>query len=95
MEEYMLQIHEAVTIIYHTYLEQIPDQGKYLKKDGFYHGLQAGLQDALILAVAKLLEREQVSMMFDMLYTLTKKLEVKQPLTIMHPQEWCTSPRAL
>ena len=30
MEEYMLQIHEAVAIIHHTYPNQITDQGKNL-----------------------------------------------------------------
>ena len=56
MEEYMLHIHEVVAVICHAYPDQIPYQGKDLKKDCFYHGLQAGLQDALSFAMADLPE---------------------------------------
>ena len=66
-------------MIHHTYPDQIPNQGKDLKKDCFYHGLQAGLWDALSFTMADLPEQEQVSMMFNTLYTLAKKLEAEQP----------------
>ena len=56
MEEYILHIHEAVAVIHHVYPDRIPDQGKDLKKDHFYHGLQAGLRDALSFAMADLPE---------------------------------------
>ena len=78
MEEYMLHIHEAVAVICCTYPNRIPDQGKDLKKDHFYHGLQASLQGALSFMMTDLPEQEQVSMMFNMLYTLAKKLEAEQ-----------------
>ena len=42
-EEYMLQIHEALAIIHHTYLDQVTDQGKNLVQDRFYHGLASSL----------------------------------------------------
>ena len=75
----MLCIHEAVAVLHHVYPDQILDQGKDLKKDCFYHGLQACLQDALSFTMVDPLEQEQVSTMFDMLYTLAKKLEAEQP----------------
>ena len=75
VEEYMLQIHEAVAIIHHTYPNQVTDQGKNLAWDRFYHGLVPSLQDALEFAMAELPEREQASAGFDMLYTLAKKME--------------------
>ena len=43
MEEYMLHIHKAVAVICPTYPNQIPNQGKDLKKDRFYHELLASL----------------------------------------------------
>ena len=78
MEEYMLHIHKAVAVIHHAYPDRIPDQGKDLKKDHFYHGLQAGLCDALSFVMADLPEQEQARTTFNMLYTLAKKLEAKQ-----------------
>ena len=39
VEEYMLYIHDAVMVISHAYLEHLPDHGRDLKKDHFYHGL--------------------------------------------------------
>ena len=43
VEEYMLQIHEAMAVICHTYPDQISDQGKNLTRDRFYHGLSHSL----------------------------------------------------
>ena len=51
VEEYMLRIHDAVTVICHTYPEHLPDHGRDLKKDCFYHGLCPYLQDALSFAI--------------------------------------------
>ena len=79
MEEYMLHVHEASTVIRCAYLDWIPDQGKNLMRDGFYHGLTPSLCNVLTFAIAELLEHEQVNTSFDMLYTLAKKLEVRQP----------------
>ena len=79
VEEYMLRIHEAVAVICHTYLEWIPDQGKNLMRDWFYHGLLPSLCDTLSFAMADLPEHEQTNTSFNMLYTLAKKLEVRQP----------------
>ena len=64
VEEYMLQIHEAMVVIHHTYHDRISDQGKNLTWDWFYHGLSPSLCDALGLAMAELPEREQVNMSF-------------------------------
>ena len=72
MEEYMLHIHDAVTVIHCLYLEHLPDQGRDLKKDCFYHGLCPYLHDALDFAMAELPEREQTHPTFDTLYTLAK-----------------------
>ena len=79
MEEYMLCIHDAVMVIHCVYLEHLPDQGRDLKKDRFYHGLRPYLHDALSFAMAELPEREQACPTFDTLYTLAKKLEAGQP----------------
>ena len=78
VEEYMLCILDAVTVIHRAYLECLPDQGRDLKKDRFYHGLHPYLHDALSFAMAEWPEREQACPMFDTLYTLTKKLEAGQ-----------------
>ena len=43
MEEYMLQIHEAMAVISSTYLDRVTDQGKNLVQDRFYHGLAPNL----------------------------------------------------
>ena len=51
----MLQIHEAVAIIHHAYLDQVTDQGKNLAWDRFYHGLAPSLQDALEFVMTELL----------------------------------------
>ena len=76
VEEYMLHIHEAVTMICRAYLEHLPDWGWDLKKDCFYHRLCPYLHDALSFAMAELPERKQAHPTFDTLYTLAKKLEV-------------------
>ena len=78
VEEYMLHIHDAVLVIQHAYPECLPDCGRDLKKDHFYHGLCLYLHDALSFAMAELPKREQACPMFDTLYTLTKKLEAGQ-----------------
>ena len=72
VEEYMFCIHDAVMVICRTYLERLPDQGRDLQKDCFYHGLHPYLHDALSFAVAELSEREQA-------HPLQKKLEAGQP----------------
>ena len=80
VEEYMLCIHEAVAVICRAYLDHLPDRGRDLKKDRFYHGLHPYLHDALSFAMVELPQREQARPTFDTLYTLTKKLEVGQPV---------------
>ena len=80
VEEYMLCIHEAVAVIHQAYPDHLPDRGQDLKKDRFYHGLCPYLHDALSFTMAELPEREQAHPTFDTLYTLTKKLEVGQPV---------------
>ena len=80
VEEYMLCIHDAVVVIHHAYPERLPDQGRDLKKDHFYHGLCPYLHDALSFVMAELPEREQAHPTFDTLYTLVKKLEAEQPV---------------
>ena len=80
IEKYMLRIHEAVVVICHTYPEWIPNQGKNLTRDQFYHSLLPSLRDTLSFAMVDLPEHEQANTSFDMLYTLAKKLEVRQPL---------------
>ena len=80
MEEYMLHIHDAVTVICHTYPERLPDRGRDLKKDHFYHGLCPYLHDALSFVMVEMPKREQAHPMFDILYTLVKKLEAGQPV---------------
>ena len=65
VEEYMLCIHDAVAVICSTYPERLPDYGRDLKKDRFYHGLCPYLHDALSFAMAELPEREQAHPMFD------------------------------
>ena len=79
MEEYMLRIHNAVTVILRVYSERLPDQGRDLKKDHFYHGLPPSLHDAFSFAMVEMPKREEAHPMFDTLYTLTKKLEAGQP----------------
>ena len=79
VEEYMLCIHDAIMVIHRAYPECLPDQGRDLKKDCFYHGLCPYFHDTLSFAMAELPEREQVRPTFDTLYTLTKKLEAGQP----------------
>ena len=78
VEEYMLCIHDAIAVICHAYPERLPDQGRDLKKDHFYHGLRPYLHDALSFAMVELPEREQAHPTFDTLYTLAKKLEAGQ-----------------
>ena len=84
VEEYMLCIHNAVTVICHAYLERLPDCGRDLKKDRFYHGLCPYLHDALSFVMAELPEREQAHPTFGTLYTLMKKLEAGQPVQACH-----------
>ena len=79
VEEYMLHIHDAITVIRHAYLERLPDRGRDLKKDRFYQGLRPYFHDALSFAMAELPEREQARPTFDTLYTLAKMLEAGQP----------------
>ena len=71
-------IHDAIMVICHTYPECLPDRGRDLKKDRFYHGLRPYLHDTLTFAMAELPEREQACPTFDTLYTLAKKLEAGQ-----------------
>ena len=40
VEEYMLHIHDVVTVIHCMYPEHLPDWGWDLKKDCFYHRLR-------------------------------------------------------
>ena len=75
VEEYMLCIHEAVVVICRAYPDHLPDRGRDLKKDRFYHGLCPYLHDALSFTMAELPEREQACPTFDTLYMLAKKLE--------------------
>ena len=72
VEEYMLRIHDAVTVICRAYPEGPPDQGRDLKKDCFYHGLCPYFHDALSFTMAELPKREQAHLTFDTLYTLAK-----------------------
>ena len=76
----MLHIHEAVVVICCAYPECLPDQGRDLKKDRFYHGLCPYLHDALSFAMAELPERKQACHTFDTLCTLAKKLEAGKPV---------------
>ena len=80
VEEYMLHIHDMVVVIHRTYPECLPDHGRGLKKDHFYHGLCPYLYDSLSFAMVELPEREQACPTFDTLYTLVKKLETGQPV---------------
>ena len=75
----MLCIHEAVVVIPQAYPDRLPDRGRDLKKDRFYHGLCPYLHDVLSFAMAELPGREQAHPTFDTLYTLAKKLEGGQP----------------
>ena len=79
VEEYMLQIYEAVAVICSAYPNQVVDQDKNWVKDRFYHGLAPSLRDALEFTMAELPEREQAGTSFDMLYMLAKKMEAHQP----------------
>ena len=72
VEEYMLCIHKAIAVICCAYLECLPDRGRDLQKDHFYHRLCPYLHDALSFAMAELPEREQVRPTFNTLYTLLK-----------------------
>ena len=80
VEEYMLCIHEVVAVICQAYPDCLPDRGRDLKKDHFYHGLCPYLHDVLSFAMAEIPKREQARLTFDTLYTLAKKLEVGQPV---------------
>ena len=61
VEEYMLQIHQAVVVICRAYSEHLLDRGRDLKKDPFYHGLRPYFHDALSFAMAELPKREQAA----------------------------------
>ena len=84
VEEYMLCIHDAVAVIHHTYPERLPDHGRDLKKDCFYHGLCPYLHDTLSFVMAELPKREQAHPTFDTLYTLVRKLEAGQLMRACH-----------
>ena len=66
----MLHIHNAIAVIHRACPERLPNQGRDLKKDHFYHGLCPYLHGALNFAMAELPKREQACPTFDMLYTL-------------------------
>ena len=78
VNEYMLHIHDSVMIICCAYLECLPDCGRDLKKDRFYHGLHPYPHDTLNFVMMELPEREQAHPTFDTLYILMKKLEARQ-----------------
>ena len=80
VEEYMLHIHEAVTVIHCVCPEHHPDGGRDLKKYRFCHDLRPYFHDALSFVMAELPKREQACPTFDTLYTLVKKLEAGQPV---------------
>ena len=80
----MLRIQNAVVVICHAYPEHLPDHGRDLKKDRFYHGLRPYLHDALSFAMVELPKREQAHPTFDTLYTLAKKLEAGQLVWTCH-----------
>ena len=80
VEEYILCIHDTIMVICCAYLECLPDWGRDLKKDCFYHGFRPYLHDALSFAMAELPKREQAHPTFNTLYTLMKKLEAGQPV---------------
>ena len=84
VEEYMLHTHNVVLVIHHVYPECLPDHGRYLKKDHFYHGSCPYLPDALSFVMVELPKRKQDCPMFDTLYTLVKKLEAGQPAWAHH-----------
>ena len=84
VEEYMLCIHDAVMVIRRAYPKHLPDHGRDLKKDHFYHGLHPYLHDALSFVMVELPDREQAYPMFDTLYTLPKKLEAGQSVQACH-----------
>ena len=65
-------------------MEHLPDCGRDLKKDHFYHGLHPYLHDSLNFAMAELPKREQACPTFDTQYTLAKKLEAGQPVRACH-----------
>ena len=54
VEEYMLCIHDVVVVIRRMYPECLPDHGRDLKKDCFYHGLHPYLYDALSFVMVEL-----------------------------------------
>ena len=58
VEEYMLQIHEAVVVICCAYPDWVTDNGKYLAQDWFYHDLSPSLHDTLRFTMVELPERE-------------------------------------
>ena len=58
VEEYMLRVHEAVTVVKRAYPNQIPNEGEGLRRDCFYYGLTPSLRNALSFTMADLLERE-------------------------------------
>ena len=78
VEEYMLHIHEAVVVIWRAQPERLANQDKNFLHDCFYNGLLPSLREALGFAVADLSERQQTRTTFDTLYTLARKMEVRQ-----------------
>ena len=61
VEEYMLHIQDAVTVIHHAYPEHLPDHGRDLKKDHFYNGLHPYLHDALSFAMVNCLKQNRLA----------------------------------
>ena len=39
VEEYMLQVHEAVAVVKCAYPDQVPNKGEGLRRDRFYYRL--------------------------------------------------------
>ena len=65
VKEYMLRVHEVVTVVKCAYPDQVPNEGEGLRRDCFYYGLTPSLRDALSFTMADLLEREQADTSFD------------------------------
>ena len=73
----MLRIHEAVAVIRCAHPGHVSDQGKYLQRVRFYHGLLSILCDALSFTMVDLSKRNQMNTSFDTLNTLARKLQVR------------------
>ena len=88
VEEHVLRIHEAVAVIHCAHPDHVSDQGKNLQQDRFYHGLLPSLHDVLSFTMADLPKRDQANTSFDTLYTLARKLEVRQPPRSQKSHSW-------